>query len=216
IEQYKAFPSEGTDRIVTQMPLLIQDSRYPISTAELLEQRIKASSQDQELRDSWLNNHFFTGDARARRKDGRLKVILDSKESRKVNEATVLVNGAILQSDELYSQEGIELTPEEVDKYGGSGFSKDVVLNNRIWRILARHPDEVPKEQARDPNLLKEYVNLVFSQFDQAMGIYPGPKEDGLRLWYVGRVDGRSGAFGGHFGYDGGRLVGVRKISTGN
>ena len=182
-----------------------------------MEQRIKASSQDKELRDSWLNNYFHTGDGRARRKDGRLKVILDSEESRKVNEATVLVNGAIPQSDELYSQKGIELTSEEVDKYGGSGFSKDVVLNNRIWRILARHPDEVPKHLARDPNLLKEYVDLVFSQFEQAMGMYPGPNEDALRPWYVNRVGYRSGVYGDdHLGISNGRLVGVREFSIGN
>ena len=49
------------------------------------------------------------------------------------------------------------------------------------------------------------------------MGMYPGPNEDALRPWVVYGVGDRSDVGGGlHLDVSLGRLVGVRKISTGN
>ena len=59
VQCYKPFPEEGTDRITTQMPLLIKEGRYPISTAELMEKRVEASSSsDEEFKRSCFNSFF--------------------------------------------------------------------------------------------------------------------------------------------------------------
>ena len=211
IEQYKDFPG----RIIDQMPILIKEGRYPISSAELMEKRLEySSSSDEEVKNNWLYNHFHTGDGQARRLDGRVKIALDSQELRELNPKTKLINGALPQSGEEYDRlKGIELTKEEVTNYvQGRNLTKQEVLNNKLWRILARHPDEVPKELARDKNLLPEYANLVFSEgFDTGMGIYVSSPEDALRLWYVYWLYGGSVAGGdGRLDGSSGRLVGVR------
>ena len=214
IEPYKVFPSEGNAPNIEQMPILIREGRYPIPVAELMEERLKASSSsDEEVKRNWLYNYFYTGDGQARRLDGRLKIALDAQPLREINPQTKLINGAVPQSDEQYDGlQGIELSKEEVEKYIGKALSKEDVLNNRAWRILARHPDEVPKELARDKNLLPEYANLVFSEgFDTGMGIYVSSPEDALRLWYVYWLYGGSVAGGdGRLDGSSGRLVGVR------
>ncbi|MBS3090064.1 hypothetical protein J4461_04290, partial [Candidatus Pacearchaeota archaeon] len=67
--------------------------------------------------------------------------------------------------------------------------------NHKGWRILLRHPDEVPVEFAEDFEGAKEYIGKVFfSRYDQAMGMFPsdGEKVPTLRAWYVNGLVGSS------------------------
>lgn len=206
--RYEAFEGRNIDA----MPKLIKSGRVPLSVSGLMRRRLEVVNASEKVRESWLNNYFDTGDGSARRKDGRLKIALDA-QPRELTPETKLVAGALPQSEKVYKQLfGVELTAEEVEKYTGNSFTKQEVIDNRIWRVLARHPDEVPKELAYDPNLLKETVDLVFTtgNFDKAMGIYLTSPENAMRLWLVGSLGYGSNATGcDGLGSDCGRLVGV-------
>ena len=69
-------------------------------------------------------------------------------------------------------------------------------MKNRLssvgWRILARHPDEVPKEFAEDFEVFKTYSEkVVVPRYNPAMGFYlaDGEKVPTLRAWFVCRFD---------------------------
>ena len=214
---YKAFPEEGTDTVVSQMPKLMTEGRTPLSMAGVMKARLNfRNSSSEDVRNSWLHNYFFTGDGIVYHPEGRVKIDLDSERLRKVTLQTRLCYRALpLQTGEYDSLQAPELSREEAESLmNGEWLKPKQVLDNRAWRIFARHPDEVPADMAEDVNLLREYNGLVSSESgsDRTMAIFKASSYDvpTMRSAVLGWFVNRSNAFGGDvFGYDDARLVGV-------
>ncbi|MBU2616357.1 MAG: hypothetical protein KKB79_00030 [Nanoarchaeota archaeon] len=218
-QNYKVFPEEGTDIYVNQMPKLIAEGRTPLSTTGLMKRRLEVKNASEPVRNSWLYNRFDTGDGIIYHPDGRAKIALDAQPLREITPSSKLINGALV----LDSYDGfgdLELSKEELEKYeDNDSHKRKEVLNNRIWRMLARHPDEVPEELAEDPKLLKEYSDLVFLEgFDRrVIGLYKFSPQDTptMRAWYVYRLAGSwSNAFNwGRLDDKSALLVGVAGVA---
>ena len=224
-----------------KMPEVLADDRVPISVAEFMQLRLSAldlfadslenpkkynrmyrTKVAKFFKDVWGIN-ADTGDAALYNPDGRIKIDLDSELIRKINPAmeSELLGGAIRLPSGLYevTDNKLELTKTEVQKFANMHQKENETLDNRFWRIFARNPNEVPSKYAEDPNLLKNYAkavnrlaNIVFS-YDTTMGVYvTDASKDSftLRPWYVRRLRGGSGAEGrDDLVYSIGRLVGV-------
>ena len=173
VEAYKCFPG----KVVEQMPLLLGEGRVPLWTARFMRRRIEHSDVLPDLKDYLFVSDFVSYDS-DKRSDG-FKVILTVDKNGKVTEkgrralgelnpSAVLKNGAL----EGFYFDGIEIKRGEL--VVERDLSEEEVLNSKLWRILARHPDEVPAEFAEDGNLLKEYVQWVKAQTKQenVMGVY--------------------------------------------
>jgi len=199
---------EFYDRNVGQMPKLIADGRVPMNVAQLMQRRLDVRNSDADVKGSYLDNYFDTGDAVAYHPDGRIKIVLDSQTLRGINPESKLINGAlVLTEDDYNALQGEELKKEKFGKINESLLRKEV-KSHPVWKILAR-------EQA----LLDDYVDYIFAEgkqrfnYDTTMGIYlisaQGSTPD-LRAWCVSRLGLRSDADGRNlFGDDYGRFLGV-------
>jgi len=218
VEQDKAFVGKAID----QMPLLLGEGRSPWATARFMRERMDNSEQFPDLL-----NHLYVSDLIAYDSDKKstdVKFILTvdkygavTEEGRKVLE---LINpNAKLTSDHAANVNGVyDFLPGIVVPRADLGIlEKDLtqgeILNSRVWRISARHPDEVPAEFAEDPDLLKEYAGWVRGKTkqDKNMGVsFGNNSEDAkLRAWCVYRLEyGSDADGGGGLGGRGGRLVG--------
>ena len=228
-EKYQDFDGKNKE----QMSLLLADNRYPMFTTQVFEERVLGRG---------IGRYVGTGDLVAydglKKDDQEVKIILTANRSGLtkvgrfalglINPQSAYINGAV-NLNQARDAQGKEVK-EVYNTLSGNGvialkrkdfgilnqdMTQEQRLNHKGWRILARHPDEVPKEFAEDFEAFKEYnVNVVSPQYDNAMGFYlaDGEKVPTLRAWYVcGLVGNRwSGAFGGT-GLDGvgGGLVGV-------
>jgi len=213
---------EYNGRNIDTMPKLLVDGRIPMSTSQLMNYRINESDKFPD----WKDLYFDTSDlvAYSSKEDGKLKFILTVDKDGKITDngkrALDLINpnskrssGAIELGEQYNSLEGIKVAVGNLGKIRDY-LSKDEILGNPVWRILARHPDEVPEELAEDKNLLKEYSSWVANQTgkDKNMRVYVDSlgKFSKLRAWYVSRLDDRSNANGGDDLDDGdGRFVGL-------
>jgi len=96
-----------------------------------------------------------------------------------------------------------------------SYLTKDEVLDQQVWRILARHPNEVPAGFAEDKELLGKYFNEVASRTKDSknMILYVGDSlkdQTTLKAWYVDGLEYRSNAGGENvLDFDIGRLLGI-------
>lgn len=231
-EAVKVYPG----RTIDKMSMMKTDGRVPISIAWFYERRlltldegkIPAAGEAKTVAETYWENYADTvADGAIRHPDGKAKIVLDSVHLRDLTPGSKLANGGfILKDADIYEvatgSHVVELTTAEVEKYTGKDLSKAEVLNNRIHRILARHPDEVPATIARDKDLLKEYANAVFSLakqkygYDENMGVFlPDPKKVFiLRFWCVYDLYFRSHAYGGsNLNVSYGRALGVHKDS---
>ena len=215
----KAFPQEGTARNTEQMPLLIADGRVPVNLVYVMKRRLNPQLAD------WLSNGFDLGDGFVYHPDGRVKYSHDAQQLREVSEKSDLVDGALKLADGTYDTvQGIKLSKEDIAKYLGKELSAQEAKENKLWRIAARHPDEVPKSIAQDANLLNAYVDEIFARYQEKFG--PDKKVEDLRLMGVyldsaGNVEKMRAACVGRLvnwsqldgrlrlGFGSGRLVGV-------
>jgi len=202
---YKEFYGRSTE----QMPILIAEGRTPLSIAGLMRRRLEVLNSSDEVRNSYWDNYFDTGDGIAYHPEGRGKIVLDAQPLRELTPSSQLRNGALVLPSGVYDRlEGVEFSREDLAKYiTGGRLKQGNVKKNRVWQVLAR-----------DENLLNDYAKAVFSQLreryneDRAMGLYRGSAENvpTMRSWCLGRLGGRSDASGDdHLGGDDGRLVGV-------
>ena len=209
-------------RNVDAMPKLLAEGRIPMSVSQLMHYRINESGKFAD----WKDLYFDTSDliAYSSKEDGKLKFILTVDKDGKITDngrkALDLINpnskrnsGAIEIGDKYDSLKGIEVVVGNLGRTGNY-LSQDEVLGNPVWRVLARHPDAVPKEFAEDENLLKEYFSWVSSQTgkDKNMSVYMDSlsKSPKLRSWYVSGLGIRSSVDGGDdLGSVSGRFVGV-------
>jgi hypothetical protein len=186
-------------RNVDKMQELIAKGMTPLSVSGLMQRRLQAQYGSESVRNSLMNNYHDTGDGIAYHPDGRIKIVPDANPLREMNPESRLVNGALVLPDGMYEKlEGHEFTRKDIQKYVGDSISSKDAKSNPLWQALAR-----------DPKLLNEYVDLIFAQakqqfdYDKNMGVYVKDASDvpkdaaTMRPWFVGRLEDRSGAYGG-------------------
>ncbi len=207
-QPYKTFPEKGTAPNTEQMPKLIADGRIPINVAILMQRRLDVRNAEKDVKSSWIDNYFDTGDAIVYHPDGRVKVVLDSQHLREINPKSKLNGGALILAEDIYN--GLQGEEFKKDKIGktGSSLSKADAKSHPVWKVLAR-----------DQVLLNDYVDYIFAEgkqrfeYDPAMGIYTSSTSGDvpeMRAWCVCGFGGGSIAYGGGI-LDGdvGRLVGL-------
>ena len=218
VEQDKLFPGRNID----QMPLLLGEGRSPWTVVRFMKERIAHDNEFPDLLSHIDVSDLIAYDSSKRSTD--FKFILTVDKNGRVTEqgrkALELINpNAKLISDYAANVNGVyDSLPGIVVPRADLGvlerdLTQDEILNSKVWRILARHPDEVPAEFAEDPALLKEYADWVKGKTkqDTNMGVYldNNSKDEKLRAFCVGWLDCRSALFGRRLlNYDGGRLVG--------
>jgi len=191
-------------RNVDQMPLLIAESRVPMSVAGLMKRRLDSQRSD------WRENYFDVSDGVAYHPDRkRFKVVLDAQLLRVMTANSKLNDGALVLADGVYEDlEGQEFTRKELEGITGRHLTPDEVKAHPIWQVLAR-----------DNDLLKSYTDATFEEMnrrwhnDTGMAVYPGDgmKSPIMRAWYVDSLNDGSDALGGMgLNTEGGRLVGFK------
>src|SRR3989344_385436 len=218
VEQDKSFPGRNID----QMPLLLGEGRSPWSAAGFIKERIAYANEFPDLLSYLDVSDLIAYDSSKRSTDSKFILTVDkngrvTEQGRKALElinpnAELTSNYAVNVNDVYDSLPGI-VVPRTDFGVLERDLTQDEILNSKVWRILARHPDEVPAEFAEDPALLKEYAGWVKGKTkqDTNMGVYldNNSKDAKLRAFCVGRLDCRSALFGRRLlNYDGGRLVG--------
>ncbi len=220
-------------KIKEQISLLLADRRYPMFSTQVFEERLQGRG---------IGRHVHTGDLVAyngpKSNYQEVRIVLTANKSgltevgrlalNLINPQSDYVNGA-LNLNKARDAKG-KVVNGAYDALSGNGviiakrkdlgiLNQDLTheqrMNHKGWRILARHPDEVPKEFAEDFEAFKTYSESVVAQrYNQAMGFYlaDGETVPTLRAFYVGRLDVGRGSGADGFTvlvYDNGRLVGV-------
>ena len=205
------------------MPLLLGEGRSPWNAIRFMKERIAHANEFPDLKSYIDVSDLIAYDSSKRSTD--LKFILTVGKNGRVTEqgrkalelinlnAELTLDYAVPLSDELYdSLPGIVVARSDLRVLERDLIEADV-LGSKAWRILARHPDEVPAEFAEDSALLKEYAGWVKGQTkqDENMGVYMdnNSKNAKLRAFVVDRLDDRSRLLGWYILDDvGGRFVG--------
>ncbi|MBU0466933.1 MAG: hypothetical protein KJ718_00965 [Nanoarchaeota archaeon] len=224
IQQYEPFEGQNIQR----MPELLARGRVPIPASEVMKRRVAVGEQLPDWGNSWFDTSDLVAyDAKGRSNNVKFILTVDNKGNLTevgkralswINPDMPLVNYAIdLSQGNLYDTlrgEGvIEVSREKLGEVEGR-LKRGEVIDSKPWRILARHPDEVPVGFAEDKSLLPEYVDWVASKTGQGenMGVYFDANGDKakMRAWFVYRLGGRSGALGRYYlVYGNGRFVGL-------
>ena len=188
-------------RNVEQMPKLIADGRVPMNVSQLMQRRLDVRNSDADVKTSYIDNYFDTGDAVVYHPDGRVKIVLDSQTLRDVTPNSELRNGALVLTEDAYNGlQGEEFKKGKLGKVN-EWLTRDQAKAHPVWKVLAR-----------DQALLNDYVDYIFAEGkqrfsnDTAMGVFPSSAQGNtpdLRAWYVNRLEYRSYALGW------GRLVNV-------
>ena len=195
-------------RNVEQMPLIIAEGRVPLSVAGLMQRRLDVRNVSDDVKASWMDNYFDTGDAVAYHPDGRVRVVLDSQTLREMNKDSKRNSGALVLTEDVYaSLQGEEFKKGKLGKTENP-LSKKEVKSHPVWKTLAR-----------DQGLLNDYADLIFAEgkrrfdYDTAMGVYLSSAQGStpeMRAWFVGRLGYWSRVNGGGDLDDVvGRVVGV-------
>jgi len=202
------FYKEFYDRNTEQMPKLIADGRVPMNVSQLMQRRLNTQNSDADVKSSYLDNWFDTGDAVVYHSDGRVKIVLDSQNLRDITPDSQLRNGALVLTEDIYnSLQGEEFKKGKLGKVN-EWLSKEAVKSHPVWKVLAR-----------DQGLLNDYADYIFTEGkqrfgnDEAMGIFLSSAQGNtpeLMAWYVGRLEDWSCAYGrSGLGGDLGRFVGI-------
>src|SRR3989344_8579206 len=189
-EAYKKFHGRNTE----QMPKLIADGRVPMSVAGLMQRRLDVRNFDADVKTSYLDNYFDTGDAVVYHPDGRVKIVLDSQTLRDVTPKSELINGALVLTEDAYNVlQGEEFKKGKLGKVN-EGLTREQAKAHPVWKVLAR-----------DQALLNDYVDYIFAEgkqrfsYDTAMGVFPSSAQGNtpdLRTWYVCWLVNWSNAYG--------------------
>ena len=162
LKELRGINSRFYGRNIDKMPKLIAEGRTPFSVADLMKVRLEVRTASKNVRDFWLYNYFDTIDAMANHPNGRNKALLGVQQLTEITLETEssLSDGALMLADGLYKiLEGVKFSKRDLEKYAsGEWQTQEQALGNRLSRVFARHPDEVPAEYAEDENLLPEYL----------------------------------------------------------
>ncbi|MFH0936237.1 MAG: hypothetical protein V1815_00990 [Candidatus Woesearchaeota archaeon] len=205
IQDYKVF--EGTYNQI--MPLLVKENYQPLTTKDIMLNRIKAiQSKDQNETNFWLNKYFDTADALAYH-DNKLIIQPNSRHLLSINQDSKLNNGSLILNQEQFNElsKKYEVFDRNKIKHGNS-LTKQQSKEHPIWLKLAQD----------DKSLLEEYTDLIFAKakeiygYNENMGIcLPDDQENpAMRDWFLWNLVNRSDAVAGS-GLDyNTRLFGVR------
>lgn len=183
-----------------KMPELIASGFVPASAAQIMH-----GCLDSKL--EW-DAFYDSGDAVVYHPDGRVKLVSNSQDLRRLNQGSMLSEGAlVLQNSAWYSFAGEVLTRNDIATYAdGRMLSKDDVKRNPVWQWFVRH----------DMALLSAYADQMFVRmkehygYDEAMGIYIGDPQTIMVVqpWRLGGSD--VGGFSGSGDLNSnGRLAGI-------
>ena len=203
-EAYREFYGRNTE----QMPKLIADGRIPMNVSQFMQRRLDVRNSDDEVKSSYIDNYFDTGDAVVYHPDGQVKVVLDSQHLREINSDSNIRGGELILSTDIYdSLEGEEFKKGKLGKTESSLYLQDVKAHP-VWKTLAR-----------DQALLNDYADYIFAEgkkrfdYDTMMGVYLDSAAGDnvkMRSWCVGRLECRSNAIGWYvLGNLSGRLLGI-------
>jgi hypothetical protein len=189
-EAYKEFYGRNTE----QMPKLIADDRVPMNVSQLMQRRLNTQNSDADVKSSYLDNWFDTGDAVVYHPGGRVKIVLDSQDLRDITSDSQLRSGALVLTEDIYNNlQGEEFKKGKLGKVD-EWLSREAVKSHPVWKVLAR-----------DQGLLNDYADYIFAEGkqrfgnDEAMRIFPSSAQGNtpeLRAWCVGRLVIRSNADG--------------------
>lgn len=218
-EQYKEFSKEATGHNFPrqQLAAIQKEGRIPMGTAKLFQKKLEFRNGPTEIYDSW-NYSFHTADLNVQ-KGNEIKIGLTTYGNNFMTPLGVKYLNLIGETglDRLYLSleqydelkgEGIIVTKtNKLAKRINADLTKEEAKNSLLWRVLLRHPDEVPKKFAI-PGLCEEAIDYIFSaskqrySFDFAMGVAIesfGRKarnyEPSVKLWTFGDLLGGSLAF---------------------
>ena len=223
MENYKKFYGSN----VREMPKLLAEGLSPASVAYIMKQRIKG--ENDFVKGYWGASDLLAYDSKKKSDNVKFILAVDknnqiTEQGRKALELIHYDNKSIFESSikindqykEMIGDGIIEVARKDLGKIENR-LTQSKILNSKAWRILARHPDEVSKEFAEDPNLLKEYIQWVQSKTKDTknMGIHLDSQGENakLRTWYLSDLEDRSYAdagtsFGSHYGRFAGISVG--------
>jgi hypothetical protein len=213
---------------VSQMSILLRNRKAsPMSVAGFMKSRLMYGDTFPDV----LNNYFDSSDlvAYSDAENGKVKFIFTTdnkgritKEGRValrlINPRKERINSAVVLGDRYDALQGIEVPVNELGILGKS-LTRAQILDSKVWRMLSRNPNEVPKEIAEDAQLLPEYVDFIASR-REARGWAPFPIMDvyvdslgnnaKLRAFFVdGLEDGSPVCGWGGLDFVSGRLVGL-------
>jgi len=233
-KEYQIFSGSN----VIQMPRILAQGKVPLSVAYVMKERLNGNEE-------MINKYWDTSDLIAYDSKGNsnnLKFLLTVDNKNQVTEHGKEALELIHYDNKSIFEDAIEIN-NQYKKMIGDGFieiaRKDLgkiesrlspleILNSKTWRILARHPDEVPKEFAitdkydldgKEVDLLTKYVNWIQKQTNdtQNMGVYLDSqgKKAKLRALYVNGVEYRSNVVGRCNLGSGGRFAVVSGVVAG-
>jgi len=229
MEKHKEFYGSN----VRQMPKLLAQGKVPVSVAYVMKERLNGNKEMVEK--YWDASDFIAYSAKG---DGdNLKFLLTVDNKNQITEQGMkalelihydnkgIFEGSIKINDQYKDMTGdgfIEVARKDLGKIE-SRLSPSEIMDNKVWRILARHPDEVPAEFAitdkydldgKEVDLLTKYVDWIQSKTNDIknMGVYLDSqgKSAKLRAWYVDRSEYGSNVYGGgNLDDDNGRFAGI-------
>ena len=210
-------------RNVDKIPKLLKDGKIPISAARFIQSRLKYGD---EFSDLWTYTDtsdlvvYPKGDSKniytLLTVDNQNRITDNGKRALELIKSDNLASnyGAVVeQLDDLKGKNLIKIPKNRI--ITGQYFTQKQVLDELVWRVLTRHPDEVPAEFAEDRDLLREYFSEVALRTknpeNMALFIENSLKDKTtLKAWCVCRLGNRSGANGGgDLGGGYGRFLGL-------
>jgi len=216
--------NEHYGRNVDRMPELLEAGEVPMSVSGIMQSRLKQGSEFPDLLNNWYDTSDLVVYPKGNDKEVYVLLTVD-------NQGKITKNGRkaleLISSDNLASNGGAVV--EQLSDLGSDGLikvprskittetylTKDQVLNEPVWKILARHPDEVPTEFAEDKELLGRYFDDVAlrTKDSKNMALYVGNSlkdKTTLKAWYVDWLENGSDAGGGGgLDFVRGRLLGL-------
>jgi len=173
-QDYKIF--EGAYNKI--MPLLVKENYQPLTTKDIMLNRIKAiqSNNKQEL-DFWLNQYFDTPDGLAYHNN---KLIIQPNSEHLLN-----INGSLISTKKQFNELSKKYEVFNRNKIiADKSLTKQEAKEHPIWLKLAQD----------DKSLLNEYTDLIFAEakeiydYDKNMSIYlPNDQENpAMRDWCFG------------------------------
>jgi len=215
---------EHYGRNIDKMPQILKAGEVPMSTAQLMKARLEQGAEFPDLWNCWYDTSDLVVYPKGNDKEVYVLLTVDNQDQMTANGRNAL---ELIRPGNLALNYGAKL--DKIGSLGRRGLVKvsrdklttgrhltqEQALTETAWRILARHPDEVPKAFAEDESLLREYEERIRAKTGQStnMAVYLGdsvPDEHTLKAWCVGGLGGGSDV-GGRSGLDGGsgRLVGI-------
>ena len=225
-------PSEMNEHYgqnVIEMPKLLKAGESPVHVAGIMKARLSQGNDFPDLWNKWYDTSDLVIYPKGNDKDVYVLLTVDNKRQITDNGRKAL---ELIRADNLASNRGAiverlkDLGREGLIKVSRSKIKTDSyltqqqILNQQVWRILARDPNEVSKNFAEDENLLKSYASEVQRRIGnkENMVLYVGASlkdRTTLKAWYVYRLGARSVADGRSNLDDNGRLVGLAPEALG-